>query len=136
MIVNFQHEALTGPADVCGPDCLQLAGLTTCYFKRLQDIDITEGKHLKIIIDKKDFTDYIESCRTFMPGILKYHGKAIEDEGQRAETLLQQLPKDKPIRVEDTRNRPFSPSTIFRIEDITSKWENEVFTFTISLKKV
>ena len=91
---------------------------------------------MRIIIDDKDFTDYIESCRTFMPWTLKYHGKAIEDEGQRAEKLLQQLPKDKPIHVKDSKNRPFSPSTIFKIEDITSKWENEIFTFTISLKKV
>lgn len=92
---------------------------------------------MTVIIDEKDFTKNIETIYPFSGGLLECKGKAVENEGLKAKSLLEQLPEHKPITLEDSEKRLHgSTSGTYIIEDKNEGWENEVFTFTISLKKV
>lgn len=94
---------------------------------------------MKVRIDNEDFTDFIETGYPLSGGKLTYRGKAVENEGLRAESLLEQLPEHKPIRVEDSERRLHGRTTgIYEIENKNGIWDcsHTLFSFKIELKKV
>jgi len=92
---------------------------------------------LSVKIDGVDFTKYIEFHFSHNPDKLDYSGKGVEDEGKVVEKMLKELPKETPIRVEDTKFRSGALSSrIYKLTSINSQWEGTLFKFEINLEGV
>lgn len=92
---------------------------------------------MSVKIDGVDFTKYINFHFSHNPDKIDYGGKGVEDEGKKVESMLNELPKEMPIRVEDTKFRSGALSNRFyKITSITSQWERTLFKFEIKLEGV
>ena len=91
---------------------------------------------MPIIIDKLDFTPYIDSLEEARDHRhMIYQGTATREDGTVVEAMLASLPKEIPIRVRDTDHRPFGfAADHLYIESINQHWTATKFIFTITLQ--
>jgi hypothetical protein len=105
-------------------------------FKEIIDIEIHWVKTMPIIIDKLDFTPYIDSLEEARDHChVIYQGAATRKDGTVVEAMLASLPKGIPIRVRDTDHRPFGfAADHLYVESIDQNWTATKFIFTITLQ--